>query len=154
MDAILRDELEDARKAGCVFYSMPWELDPNIDPLIRPAVERINKSIWLWTAESCQGHPDAAAQGAWASNTDPMIRLVTRAEHAGAMMAGLLRAYQGAADRELRDCRVFECGGLRVFPTVRGEWAEVLVYVGARNVFQRGQAILVWDLFAEEVARR
>lgn len=29
-----------------------------VDELMWPIVERINRSRWIWTAESCQGYPD------------------------------------------------------------------------------------------------
>lgn len=64
--------------------------EPNLDPdgltaadvdlLIWPAIDSINRSGWLWTTESCQGH----------ESTPPLLGLVT--DDLGRAMAVLAEA--------------------------------------------------------------
>jgi hypothetical protein len=85
-----REDWAAAKEAGCVFYSLPGELNyDQVDPLIADVCRSINASGWVATAESCQGHPDAEHAHPWAGNTSPMLRLVCRAERAGAMLLAL-----------------------------------------------------------------
>lgn len=89
-----------------------------IDPLIWPVVERINKSGWVWTAESCQGGPDHK----W--SRDPMLRLVCRAVDEEAML--------GAVYRAARVGSKYGVGGTRLIldrhsPSPVG-WTEVRVF--------------------------
>lgn len=65
---------------GASFYSDPESVDlALVDPLMRAFVQRMNSSGWVWTAECCQGHPDAPDNAyIWAGNTSPMVRLVLR----------------------------------------------------------------------------
>ena len=82
----------DAAKCGCDFYKLPDELtDDDIDPLLRPFVQKINRSGWVWTAESCQGHPEAKIP-AWADNVRPMLRLVTPKECLGRVLGLWVKA--------------------------------------------------------------
>jgi hypothetical protein len=157
----LKAELEEAKAAGCMFYKMPLELaEEQIDKLILPIVLKINTSGWVWTAESCAGHPDAAEWGSWASNTDPMLRLVTRFVNFGRLLHHLTDAYLATWARieeshgTDHSLGIFEVGGIRLHPSprVNPHWREVLVYLGARTVYQRNQGLEVFNGFAEAVA--
>jgi len=140
---------DEGLEAGVHFYGDPEDLDPNlIDPLLRKAVARINLSSWVWTAESCQGHPDNDIGPVWAGNTSPMLRLVCRREQVGRMLGALHEASTGFEDEDgLR--RYFS---LRVHPQTLREWAEVLVYIEAQTVRDRNLGIAVFEKFAELVA--
>jgi len=146
--------LPDIPKAsGAIFYSPPDKLDAFMDPLMRPVCEEINRSGWVWTAESCQGHPDADRAGAWAANTRPMLRLVTTTAAVGKMLAAVMEAY-GIESREVKGVgERSELTGLTIYPI--GErnpgWVEVLIYINAANVFQRDCAMGVWRKFAKIV---
>lgn len=146
-------------ESGCLFYSPPDKLDEWMDPMMRPICEAINRSGWIWTAESCQGHPDAEKSGAWGHNTRPMIRLVTKDENLGRMYAALAEAYEiegRSTDESIEEhgC-VSELMGLSVFP-IRGRnpgWSETLIYVEAKTVYQRDQGVSVWEIFGNIVNR-
>lgn len=64
-----------------------------IDPLIWPAVKRINESGWVWTAESCQG-------GHGWYGDKPMLRLVCRSADLNALMGVLYGAARPARPGE------------------------------------------------------
>ena len=145
-------------ESGAIFYSPPNAMDQSVDPLIRPICERINGSGFVWTAESCQGHPDAAEAGTWASNNAPFIRLVTREEDLGRMLSCLCKAFplveKSVLESNRRDApsfQIFEVHGFRVYPSSRPNpgWTETLIYIDAANVYQRNQALQVWAAFAE-----
>lgn len=139
------------KESGALFYSPPDKMDQWVDPLMRPICEAINTSGWVWTAESCQGHPDATTSGTWGENTNPMIRLVTK--DPGGTMHALFRAFKVAAERTDKRPDLFEIHGFRAYPTGRGNdgWTEILVYIDAKTTFQRDQALDVWGAFAELV---
>ena len=146
-------EPQQAALAGAIFYTLPEEvLVEQIDPLLRDAVMRINASGWLWTAESCQGHPDCTDSLAWAGNVKPMLRLVCRTEHLGRAMALLTRSATYVGDELLPTAVGFE-----VWPRclTQPEWSEVLVYMNihARTVYDRNLGVEVWNRFAELVAQ-
>jgi hypothetical protein len=154
--------LQEAKAAGCMFYKMPWDLEgESVDKLILPMVLRINQSGWVWTAESCAGHPDATEWGSWASNTDPMLRLVTRCADWGRLLHHLADAYLSASaaveesHRTPESLGIFEVGGIRLHPStrVKPHWREVLVYLGAKTAYQRNQGLDVFRRFAEAVTR-
>ena len=141
------DQAEDA-KVG--FYTRPDQLaERQVDPLIWPAVKRINESGWVWTAESCQGHPDdTGVFGPWAGNTRPMLRLVCRVEHFGGMLALLLDAawwvhedVPGNRPNVLEFCPTHKSGG----------WRGVLVYVRAATVGDRRLGLDAFERFGEAV---
>lgn len=145
-------ECEEAKKAGCIFYDLPWQIDWKfIDPLIRPIIERLNASEYVWTAESCEGHPDAIDAGAWGSNTSPMLRLIARKRDQGTVIYRLMEAYDAVRKEAEANKQIFELGGFRIYPQVKGSWAETLVYVAARNIYQRNQGLAVFAKFAELV---
>src|SRR5688500_4748721 len=56
-------------------------LDPDrltakeVDPLMWPIVERINRSGWIWTTESCQGHDEDRQREE--RQRDPLLGFVT-----------------------------------------------------------------------------
>jgi hypothetical protein len=149
----------EAAKAGCIFYKFPDELEPaDVDPLIQATVFAINRSEWVWTAESCQGHPDADEPFSWAHNVCPMLRLVTNRKSFGRLMEILASSYKDVAAKiesnVARDhVHIFELRGFRICPQVKytGEWAEVLIYIDATNVYQRNQGLKVWSRFSELV---
>lgn len=59
----------------------------HVDPLIWPAVQRINQSGWVWTLESCQGH---RGNDAWSDC--PLLRLAVHHGQAARMLGLLHRA--------------------------------------------------------------
>lgn len=146
----MTEDVDIMKASGTLFYSPPDKMDPWVDPLMRPICEGINKSGWVWTAESCQGHPDATTSGTWGENTNPMIRLVTR--QPGRMLECLCQAF-GLAKGRTERADIFEVHGFRMYPSGRPnpEWSEILVYIDARTTFQRDQALDVWGAFAELV---
>jgi len=141
-------------ESKALFYSPPDAMDPFVDPMIRPICVAINRSGWVWTAESCQGHPDADQGGAWAANVSPMLRLVTKDETIGRMFECLTAAFLQAKSRLPRG-ELFEVRGMRVYPSSRPSpgWRETLIYLEAVNVYQRNQALDVWKGFSELVSR-
>ncbi len=143
---------QQAYKAGIIFYDLPDALQPeNIDPLIWPAVKRINESGWVWTAESCQGHPDATEYGAWANNVRPMLRLVCHRVDTGKMLSLLLEAVKQPPDSGLDGLHFFK---VELWPQPRRtpDWTEILVYISpVHTVFDRDQGIKAVERFAEMV---
>jgi len=145
---------EAARAAGVTFYELPSELDLEaVDPLIRRAVATINNSGWVYTAESCQGHPDST-QPQWADNTDPMLRLVCRAEDEGRLWSALLQACRSMEVRPDDEEGVTLWGRpgttpLKVYVDNRGrpDWCETLVYVPASTAYYRDRGIETFERF-------
>lgn len=147
---------EDAREAGVVFYDLPADLSSDqIDPLMRPIVEQINKSGFCWTAESCQGHPDATEHPPWAGNTEPMLRLVCRREDMGRVLSTLVDAAEIVPAEEFEaDYGYSSAQAIRIFPHTNPKprtlgWAELLVYLPAACVWSRNRGIRVLQRFAD-----
>lgn len=143
---------EEARAAGVLFYDLPEALDlEQVDPLIRPAVAGINRSGWAWTAESCQGHPDATGP-VWASNIRPMLRLVCRSEREGEMFSLLLQASRNMEEEAWKDALVpMRPVAVVIYPDgIRGrpDWCENLVYLEAITAFDRNCGIEMFTRFA------
>jgi hypothetical protein len=140
----------DSREKHIGFYVLPDKLDYHqVDPLIRGVVKTINESGWVLTAESCAGHPEETGP-VWANNTRPMIRLVTRKKHLGAMLGLLLHNAYASIHPD-----GWAVGGdwhpvFEILPVGewRGELASVLVYVDAKTVYQRDLGIAVFARFA------
>lgn len=134
----------DAQKAGALFYVLPSELKPEmVDPLLRSAVAAINSSGWIWTAESCQGHPDESdAFAPWGHNTRPYLRLVCRAEDVGDAVAALLA--EAGDDESVMIGSPEMCLRSRA---LRDGWAELQVYVTAHNVATRNRGCLALERF-------
>jgi len=149
---------EEARDAGCTFYSLPGELgDEGVDPKILPICEAINASGYCWTAESCAGHPDSP-EPRWVDNVEPMLRLVYEACDEGRVLSALLSA-----------CRSMEvmpddgdgmtlwsrpqAAGLKVFPSMKGQpgWCETLIYVYATTAWSRDRGFEALRRFAERL---
>lgn len=137
-----KDQL--AQAAGALFYTLPSELkQEQIDPLLRDAVTAINSSGWVWTAESCQGHPDEPdIHAPWGHNTRPYLRLVCRAEDVGDVAATLLAE---AGDEESRMIGAPEMC-MRSRP-LRDGWMELQVYVTAHNVASRDRGCQAFERF-------
>lgn len=144
---------EEAQACGVHFYHDPEALKEDmIDPLIWPAVQQINRSGWCWTAESCQGHPDATDDFVWATNVRPMLRLVCRWPDRGRMLAALHDAtiyeheYEPGLPGDLRGWgfEIWAHPGKKK----HGVWCEVLVYLGASTVYRRNQALKVFARLA------
>lgn len=137
-----------AKGSGVIFYVQPHDLDlDHVDPLMRDVVARINASGWVWTGESCQGHPDVESltDTGWPHNNDPYLRLICRHDRFGEMLAALLDA-----SRPQPESDEFHSATLRLYRSdTRGDWAEVLVYVQARNVMERNHGIRVLGRFAD-----
>lgn len=151
--------IREASNAGAIFYADPNALTPEmIDPLIWPAVQRINASGWVWTAESCQGHPDAERPGPWTHNTRPMLRLVSRRGDHGRMLETLLRAcfINEAVPGLPIDPERFGGGvlGLELWAREMRDlaWAESLVYIGARTAYERDYGCLIFERFGALLA--
>lgn len=135
----------DAKAAGALFYVMPSELKPeHVDPLLRNAVSALNSTGWVYTAESCQGHPDETEVNApWGHNTEPYLRLVLRRLHLGPVAALLLRE----AGDENTDMIGSPQMKLRI-RELRNLWVELQVYVGAHNVATRNRGCQALERFA------
>lgn len=142
--------------AKVIFYTRPEELrDEQIDPLLRDVVKTINSSNWVWTGESCQGHPDAASLSdtGWTHNTEPYLRLICARADLGRMLALLVDA-SAATQEDMDDHGIFSAAQLRLFRSGDDpEWAETMVYVLARNVMDRDFGCRVLMRFAQAVAR-
>lgn len=152
-----RAELDEAKRSGCLFYTMPYDLKegPWLDEKMTPAVFELARSGWCYPAESCSGHPDATEMGAWAYNNSPMMRLVTKKENLGRLFLALYEAYEETARATEKDRKIFEAGGLKIYPRrpePENGWAEVLVYIEAQNAYQRDQGVEVWNAFARKVS--
>lgn len=145
--------IEDAKEDGCVFYDWPVKREAT-DPLIWPAVERINQSGWVATGESCQGHPDHGAveaiHTAWDHNTRPYLRLIVRQDNYGEMLARLMRAFESIAEEER-----FERGWGQYPPSIalyheeRRDFAEVKAYITAHNVLLRDLGCRLFKEFGD-----
>lgn len=149
---------EEAHKAGAIFYTLPSELRPEqIDPLLREIVGDINRSGWVWTAESCQGHPDAATAGetAWPHNTDPFLRLVVHKAREAEMLLHLTCALDVLNDEldraEAGGWLLYGSQGLRLYCDDREPYAEYRVYLPARIATERNGGIEVFRRFARSV---
>lgn len=143
---------EEAEKSGCIFYKLPSELVPeDVDPLIRKAVFRINESGWIWTAESCQGHPDMVSMNetSWSHNVRPMVRLVTQEALLGKALAFLCDSMTVHCS-ELDIPRTL---GFEVFPNdlTKNGYKEVLIYVNGQTAYDRNLGIRALEQFAESV---
>lgn len=129
-------------------YKQPHEISlADLDPLIGPVVIHINQSNWVWTVESCQGHPDSE-KPAWANNARPMLRLLCRHEDQGALCFHLLESVWWYMNK-YPDYH----HGLEIIPTGRAKagdvvWAESLVYLQARIAYERNIGIEILDQFA------
>lgn len=137
---------EEAKAQGCIFYSMPGDLDGCIDPLILPVVLRINESGWVWTGESCQGHPDATHSGA--AGVEPFLRLIVHRTNLGEMLSSLCDAMTIKSESGLSMPYL----GFRlhnVTPDKSTDYAEVMVYAEARNAYMRNHGIAVLAAFAD-----
>lgn len=135
-----------AQAAGALFYTLPGDLNVNeqIDPLLRVAVAAINSSGWIWTAESCQGHPDETEVNApWGFQIKPYLRMVCRGSHIGDASALLLEA--------ARDDDVIATYGppaMELYTReLRDGWMELKVYVGAHNVATRNRGCHALERF-------
>lgn len=150
---------EEAKQKGCIFYELPSNLTPEmVDPLIRKAVFRINESGWVWTAESCAGHPEATIPS-WAGNTRPMLRLVTPEERLGDMFAALYEAVRLPLREDpevlwlpesIVSFVVFRCPGTKL------PYTETLIYCPHHecSVYERNLGLLAFEQFAELICAR
>jgi len=137
---------DEAKATGMLFYCPPADLKPEmVDPLLWPAVQAINASGWVWTAESCQGHPDDEDGMPWAFNTSPFLRLVTREENVGRMLAALVRAAQIPDDP--LSTHVLELATHRI----KDGWTSTNVYVRAHTVRERNRGCQAFERFGEIV---
>lgn len=146
---------DELANCGATWYSDPRTLDYRfVDKRIVSACRLINATGWVWTAESCEGHPDFAGYRAddnvggscWDGNTKPMLRLVSKCM--GWVFERLLAAaaYELPGEYGTKRAVFFE-----VYPSVQEMkygYTEVLVYAMARNVFERDQGIAMFERFA------
>lgn len=145
-------DFDDARKNHVTFYDDPRSLKlEQVDELIRKAVFTINESGWVWTAESCQGHPDASEYDPWASNTRPFLRLVCRRGDAGRMMSLLYPQMYRTLD--VVACDYKEPLRVTVYQSfgVTGDWAEFLVYIEASTAWDRNNGVKAFERFADSL---
>lgn len=58
-------------------YSLPFSksYENGVEPKIKPICDMINKSNWVWTAESCEGHDKTNPSTNWGTE-DIFLRLV------------------------------------------------------------------------------
>lgn len=117
----------------------------HVDPLIWPAVKRINESGWVWTLESCQGHrgPDA-----WSDA--PLIRLAVHHGEAHRMLGLLVRSapWPEDIDESLDGAFLPDRHRVELYRHVRPPmpgWFEV------RAVCRGPLALEVFDRFADAV---
>lgn len=149
---------EEAEKHKIIFYVLPQKLKlKNIDPLMRPVVDRINESGWVWTAECCQGHPDYDEHSVgWEHNVRPFVRLVTSKARFGEMM-GLLASSMRLPDRldpiETARCDVTLSFETFIWPHDLGPWEQVNIYINVQNVLGRNRGIEALQQFADALAR-
>lgn len=148
---------EAAQAAGAIFYTLPADLKPEqIDPLLRDIVFEINRSGWVWTGESCQGHPDASpGETFWPHNTEPFLRLVVHQARSARMLLHLAYALE-VPDRALEHAsRVgwLHSGaqGVRLYRDDRDPYDEFRVYLPAGNACERDGGIEVFRRFARSV---
>ena len=140
-------DAEEAAANKLTIYILPQDLDSSlVDPLLRDIIATINSSGWVWTSESCQGHPDAASpeDTGWDHNTNPFLRLIVRNSDFGEMLALLASAMRG----ENRVCT------MRLHSIAKGAWVEAIVYVEAINVLMRNQGIAALKRFSESLETR
>jgi hypothetical protein len=148
---ILGRTAAEARNAGVVFYELPeYLIDERVDRLILPAVKAINSSGWVWTCESCQGHPDATDGLSWAGNTDPFLRLACASENFGDMLADLMRSMHFGLTHESPERPL----AVRLYHTPRNGFDELLVYITATTVFARNAGIAAFERFAGAIVAR
>lgn len=138
---------EVARANNLTIYILPQDLDISaVDPLLRDIVTTINSSGWVWTSESCQGHPDATVPGetGWDHNTNPFLRLITAEKDVGVVLALLTAAMRGPE----RTCLI------RLHTIRKGNWVELIVYVEAFTTLTRNQGIAALLRFATSLECR
>lgn len=142
---------EQANAAGALFYILPSELKPeDVDLLLRLAVAAINSSGWIWTAESCQGHPDETDLHApWGHNCEPYLRLVMRAEDLGDAVHALLAEAHDEESLMIGPVQV----KLHTRPLKDG-WLEMVVYVVAHNAAQRNRGCQALERFGFAIGQR
>ena len=149
---------EPVSESGVMFYSDPALLTPDlIDPLLWPAVERINASGWVWTAEACQGHPeDDSSIGPWAGNHRAMVRLVCRAADLGRMLEACALSFRRFLDGDIEVGPLPWEPWVELRPSKAPRYAEAVIYVGQHGgaVGQRDAAIVGWERFASLVTPR
>lgn len=148
---------KEAQQAGVCFYTVPSEVvQAQIDPLMWPIVHTINQSGWVFTGESCQGHPDAAEHDPWSDNVEPMLRLICRKEHFGRMLFHLIESSSFDEDGLPRTT------GFKIYPARKNwgqffktkddpAWREILVYIPASTVYSRNLGIVCYQRFADAV---
>lgn len=138
---------EVARANKLTIYILPQDLDISaVDPLLREIVTIINSSGWVWTSESCQGHPDATVAGetGWDHNTNPFLRLIVEEKDVGTVLALLTAAMRGTE----RTCT------MRLHTIRKGDWLELIVYVEAFTTLTRNRGIEALSRFAASLERR
>lgn len=135
-----------AQEAGAGFYTLPSELKVNeqIDPLLRTAVAAINASGWIFTCESCQGHPDETELMApWGFQIEPYLRLTCPAGRVGVAVELMLEAARDDTGIELMGP-----AGLKLYTrALKNNWMELKVYVEARNVAGRNRGCQLLERF-------
>lgn len=69
-------------------YDFPFskEYEESVEPKIKEICDVINKSRWVYTAESCEGHTTENPSTNWGTD-DVLLRLVVRIENAGMLLA-------------------------------------------------------------------
>lgn len=124
------------------------ELERNrhhLDPKIRDVVMDVNRSGWVWTAESCQGHSGQAWSPA------PMLRLVCRAADKNAVLGALMEDVTvGRQGQWVEPTRPYTYLDLRRNCTCPSGWFEVRVTADHPGGTRR-MGIEFFERFAERV---
>lgn len=144
-----------AQKAGVVIYDDPRTLDyDRLEEGVRAPCRRINESGWVFTAESCHGHvhEDTRFGGIWGD--DPFVRLASRMEHFGHMLALFARASRyrerlnPAVDYEEERVLSFNVSyDSRGWPA----FGQVIIRIPSPRVYSRIQALAAFGRFAQLV---
>jgi hypothetical protein len=140
----LEDLARAAQTVGVIIYDSPDTLRyETLDEPIREACRLINASGWVFTAESCSGHPDATNRFTWGFN-EPYLRLTCESRRMGELLDLLSRAAGEFQD----DDQMAISFGLKLwrYPD-KGIFSQVGVYIVARTIWERDAAMRIFENF-------
>lgn len=143
----------------CLYHNIDDLENAPLDPLIRPVCEKICSSGWCFTAESCQGHPDADVPDVWAGNTAPMLRLFCKPERMGDMLKCLMEASffeydmeEGFENKQEGTFMTKATVSWKVFPySLNENWFSALIYFEGSTVWDRKKIIEQLMIFGEKL---
>lgn len=136
------------KETGVYFYSNPLVPDEGIDLLFKPICKKINASGYCYTAESCQGHPDATEPtNGWNDSPKVFLRLGFHMEDTGRVMTALLGSSKFTDHLGCDGAVSFE-----LYPRETKEgWMDLTVVIKSGNVWQRARALDFWNRFANDL---